>query len=220
MRRWNARTRLLATQAIVGVNVLVFLLTSLPGGGLAGRGTSNLQTRPALDGPDIAHGDWYRVVTSGFVHYGLLHILFNMLILYRFGEILEPALGRTRFVALYFAALVCGSFGVVLLDPTALTAGASGAVFGLVGAAAAGMRQRGINIWQSGVGGLLVVNLVLTFAVPGISIGGHLGGLVGGTAIGSVMLRSPTNRRSALEGVALAVAVIAIALLGIAAKVH
>jgi membrane associated rhomboid family serine protease len=98
----------------------------------------------------------------------------------------------------------------VLLSPLALTAGASGAVFGLVAAAAIGLRHRGIDVWQSGVGPLIAVNLVLTFAIPGISIGGHLGGLLGGAAVGGVMLRSPLSRRAVVEGLVVA-AVVAVA---------
>jgi membrane associated rhomboid family serine protease len=194
---------LVVTKVIIGVNLAVFLATSLGGGGPLGRG-GDLQAKLALFGPAVAQGEWYRLVTSGFLHYGLIHIGFNMAILYRFGAMLEPALGRIRMVALYLAALLAGSFGAVLLTPTAYTGGASGAVFGLIGAAAVGMRQRGIDVWQSGVGPLIALNLVFTFAIPGISIGGHLGGLIGGAAVGGVMLKKAPDRRSVLEGVAVA----------------
>jgi len=212
VRRWNATADLVVTKVIIGVNLAVFLATSLGGGGLLGGG-GQLSGRLALFGPDVAQGEWYRLVTSGFIHYGLIHIGFNMAILYRFGAMLEPALGRIRMVALYLAALLAGSFGAVLLTPTAFTGGASGAVFGLIGAAAVGMRQRGIDVWQSGVGPLIAINLVFTFAIPGISIGGHVGGLIGGAAVGTVMLRKPPDRRSVLEGVAVAglVAILSVA---------
>jgi membrane associated rhomboid family serine protease len=117
-------------------------------------------------------------------------------------------------IALYLAALLAGSFGAVLLSPHALTGGASGAVFGLVAAAAIGLHQRGVNVWQSGVGGLIVVNLVLTFVVPGISIGGHVGGLIGGFLVGAFMLRVPTTRRSVIDGVLVAGIVSALAVAG------
>jgi membrane associated rhomboid family serine protease len=125
--------------------------------------------------------------------------------------LLEPILGRIRMVALYTAALLAGSFGALLHAPYIRTAGASGAVFGLVGAAFIGLRQRGVDVWRTDVGGLLGINLVLTFVVPGISIGGHLGGLAGGALVGAVMLRSPLDRRSLLAGVAVALAVSAVA---------
>lgn len=212
MRRWNATAGPLATKVLIGVNVVVFLLTSLDGG-VDGRG-GELQARLALFGPAVAAGEWYRLLTTGFIHYGLVHLGFNMVLLYQFGTMLEPALGRIRFVALYVGALLVGAFGALVLDPLALTGGASGAVFGLVGAVAVGLRRRGIDIWQSGVGGLLVVNLIVTFVVPGISVGGHVGGLVGGATLGSVMLRSAPSRRSTLEGLALAVVVAGLAVLG------
>ncbi len=195
------------TKAIIGLNILVFLAISVPG---------ELRRRLALFGPAVADGQWDRLLTSGFVHYGLIHIGFNMLILYRFGEMLEPALGRVRMAALYLTALLTGSLGAVLLQPQAFTAGASGAVFGLVAAAAVGLRQRGIDVWQSGVGPLLAINLVLTFVLPGISIGGHLGGMAGGALVGSVMLQTPADRRSVTQGLAVAALV---ALLSVAGAV-
>jgi membrane associated rhomboid family serine protease len=212
VRRWNAGNEALVTKAIVGVNVALFVLTALGGAGM-GRG-GNLQLELAIFGPAVAGGEWYRLFTSGFVHFGPLHLAFNMLILYRFGTLLEPALGRARMLALYTSALLTGSLGVMLLQPDGVTAGASGAVFGLVGAAAVGLRQRGHNLWQSGVGPLLAVNLVFTFAIPGVSIGGHVGGLIGGVLVGAVMLRSPTEPRPVIEGLLVAFAVSGVAFAG------
>ncbi|MBV8295753.1 MAG: rhomboid family intramembrane serine protease [Acidimicrobiia bacterium] len=211
VRRWNATAGPLATKVLIAVNVAVFVATSVGGVQAAGRG-GDLQSQLSLYGPAVAAGQWYRLVSSGFVHYGLLHIGFNMLLLYQLGLLLEPALGRFRFLALYFAALLGGSFGALLLSPTVLSAGASGAVFGLFGAAAAGLRQRGVKVMQTNIGVLLVINLVLTFAVPGISIGAHVGGLVAGTLVGWVMLH-PT-RRSTVTGIAMAVVVMATAVAG------
>ena len=208
-RRWTATAGPLVTKVIIGLNLAVFLAITLDVGRVVGW-TGNLQADLALFGPAVAGGEWWRLVTSGFVHYGIMHIAFNMLILYQFGGMLEPALGRLRFVALYLAGLLTGSFGAVLLDPQAFTAGASGAVFGLFGAAAVGLRQRGVNVWQSGIGPLLAINLVLTFVIPNISIGGHVGGLAGGAAAGAFMLGSPTDRRSVAAGLAVA-AVIGVA---------
>lgn len=203
MRRWNAAAGPLATKVLIAVNVVVFVFTSAD---------SKLQTQLSLFGPAVNNGDWYRLVSSGFVHYGLLHIGFNMLLLYQLGLLLEPALGRFRFVLLYFAALLAGSFGALLLSPTVLSAGASGAVFGLFGAAAVGLRQRGVKVMQTGVGALLVINLILTFAVPGISIGAHLGGLVGGAVAGWFMLHPA--RRAKLEGTVVTVLVLAVSVVG------
>jgi membrane associated rhomboid family serine protease len=212
VRRWNARNQLLITKTIIAVNVVLFLGTS---------SSAQFKFDLALIGPLVQSGEWWRLITSGFLHFNVIHILFNMLILYRFGEMLEPALGKTRMVALYFAALLAGSFGAVLVEPGAATGGASGAVFGLLGAAAVGLRQRGISVWQSGVGGLILVNLVLTFAVPGISIGGHVGGLIGGAAAGAAMLRHDRPTRSTLAvDLAAAIAVGALAFIGGIAAAH
>jgi membrane associated rhomboid family serine protease len=131
---------------------------------------------------------WYRLLTSGFMHFGVLHIAFNMYFLYVLGGMLEPALGRVRFTLLYLASLLGGSLGVVLLGGTGITAGASGAVFGLLGAATIGLVRRGVNPFSTGLGATLVLNLVITFAIPGISIGGHVGGLIAGSICGFVML--------------------------------
>jgi membrane associated rhomboid family serine protease len=135
-------------------------------------------------------GEWYRLVTSGFLHFGILHIAMNMLLLYQLGQMLEPALGRIRFGLLYTASLLGGSLGALVIqgDQGGLHGGASGAVFGLMAAAAIGMQRRGVNVFQTGIGAVLVINLVLTFTIPGISIGGHLGGAVAGAVCGAVML--------------------------------
>lgn len=212
VQRWNASAGPIVTKVLLGINVLVFLPT-LNQSGFNQTG-NDIASRLALFGPAVHSGEWYRLITSGFVHYGLLHVASNMVLLYAMGTMLEPALGRVRFAALYFSALLAGSFGVLVISPLALTAGASGAVFGLVGAAAIGLRQRGISVWQSGLGVLLVINLVFTFAVPGISIGGHLGGLAGGAAAGAFMLRTPTTRRSVLEGILLCAGIAAISVIG------
>jgi len=215
MRRRAALAGPVVTKAIVWLNVGVFLLTATSAGGsIMGEGVSQLHLKLGLDGADVHSGQLYRLVTSGFIHFGIFHIGFNMVLLYRFGEMLEVALGRTRFGALYLASLLSGSFGALLLSPHALTGGASGAVFGIFGAVAIGLHQRGVDVWQSGVGGLIVINLVLSFVIPGIAIGGHLGGLVGGFLVGAFMLRVPTTRRSLIDGVLVAGVVSALAVAG------
>ena len=104
-----------------------------------------------LAGPFLpSTGEWYRLVTAGFLHFGIIHLAFNMLLLFQLGQLLEPAIGRVRFGLLYFAALLGGSAGALLLQPNALHGGASGAVFGLMGAAFVGMRNRGVNPFSTG----------------------------------------------------------------------
>lgn len=169
-----------ATFVLIALNVVAFLVEIAGGsGGLSGA-SGSVVIDFGLFGPAVADGEWYRLLSSGFLHAGLFHIGFNMFALYILGRLLEPAIGTPRFVALYFAALFAGSFGALLLEPNALTVGASGAVFGLFGAAFVIARGRGFNTLASELGFLLLFNLAFTFAVPGISVGGHLGGLAGG----------------------------------------
>jgi membrane associated rhomboid family serine protease len=125
-----------------------------------------------------------------------------MYILYWLGTMLEPSLGHARFVALYFASLLAGSFGALLLSPNAVTVGASGAVFGLMGAAFVLQRARGIDPMQSGIGPVILLNLAISFIIPNISIGGHLGGLVGGVLAAFAMERLGATRRGILLPIA------------------
>jgi membrane associated rhomboid family serine protease len=188
----------------------VFVLGLSGAGGNIARG-NGLAGDYALFGPAVAAGDWYRLITAGFLHYGLFHVGMNMLILYQLGQLLEPSLGRVRYAALYMAALIGGSVGALVVSPNSLTAGASGAVFGLMGAAAVAMRRRGINVMQTSIGSLLVINLVITFAIRGISIGGHLGGLAAGV-VGGLLLHATEDQPPL--GVA-AVGALAVALFGV-----
>lgn len=137
---------------------------------------------------------WYRLATSGFLHFGIIHIAFNMYFLYVLGPLLEPALGRVNYLLLYMASLLGGSLGVIVIDSGGLTAGASGAVFGLLAAATVGLWRRGVNPFTTGIGTTLILNLFITFAISGISIGGHIGGAVAGGICGWVML-APAHRR-------------------------
>jgi membrane associated rhomboid family serine protease len=117
-----------------------------------------------------------------------------MLLLFQLGNLLEPAIGRVRFALLYFAALLAGSAGALLMTgERTLSGGASGAVFGLMAAAFVGLRNRGVNPFSTGIGTVLVINLLLTFTLPGISIGGHIGGIVGGVIAGWVIM-APRHR--------------------------
>lgn len=203
------------TQVLIAVNVLAFLGELLTGSSL-GRGASGtFIENGALFGPLVAHQDEYwRMVTSGFLHSGMFHILFNMWFIWVLGGMLEPALGSARFAALYFTALLCGSFGVLLLQPDAVTVGASGAAFGLLGAAIVEARSRGIDIWASGLGLVAVLNFVITFALPGISIGGHLGGFLGGMLVGVVFDQLDRRRAPRAAGIAACVGVSVAAVVG------
>lgn len=170
-----------ATYVLIGLSVIGYLIEIATGaGGFSGGSLSQFMENFGLFGPLVAEGEWYRLVTSGFLHAGLIHLGFNMFLLFFLGRLLEPALGTPRFVVLYFASLLAGSFGALLLDPNALTVGASGAVYGLAGATFVIARGRGMEALAGQIGFLIVFNLVFSFVVPNISVGGHLGGLAGG----------------------------------------
>jgi membrane associated rhomboid family serine protease len=146
-----------------------------------------LGRKGALFGPAVAAGDWWRPITSGFLHIGLFHVGFNMYLLYLLGSLLEPAIRKGPFLALYFLSLLGGSFAVLVYAPNEPTVGASGAVFGLMAAAFVALRSRGIDPFSTGIGTLLLINIVFTFAVPGISRAGHIGGLLAGAAGGAII---------------------------------
>lgn len=150
-------------------------------------GMHQIAAEGALYGPSVAAGDWWRPITGGFLHDGLLHVGFNMFLLWQLGMLLEPAVRRWGFGVLYAMSLLGGSFLTLVLDNDAVTIGASGAVFGLMGATFVAMRARGINPFHTGIGPLILINLLLTFTVPNISVGGHVGGLVAG-AVGAWIL--------------------------------
>jgi membrane associated rhomboid family serine protease len=196
----NTARRPEVTIALIAINVVVFLaegsftFSGGPTGKVYEEGAlfGNLRGFPTLG---VAHGQWWRIVSSGFMHENLIHIGFNMYVLYILGQMLEPALGRVKFGTIYAVSLLCGSFGALLVSPHTPTVGASGAVFGLMGAAAVEMRARQIPVMQSGVGGLILLNLVISFALPGISWGGHIGGLIGG-AVAMLVLQLGARHRS------------------------
>lgn len=229
-RFWSARQPLLITMSILVVNLAVFAwITIQDPSSLGSRGITRGQAHLVLsadiidrgvifrfsDGPYVAGpGEWYRIVTSGFVHFGIIHVAFNMYLLYMLGQLLEPAVGRVRFALVYFASLLGGSAGAMILQPGGFHGGASGAVFGLMGAAFVGFRLRGVNPFQTGIGTLLLLNLFITFAIPGISIGGHLGGVVAGAICAAVVLAPghkgyPEWASYALPVVIMAVSVVA-----------
>ncbi|MCC6222421.1 MAG: rhomboid family intramembrane serine protease [Thermoleophilia bacterium] len=137
--------------------------------------------RGALYGPYVADGEWWRIITGAFLHSGPIHLLFNMLALWWFGRSLEHLLGPGRYLGVYLASALAGSAGALLLAPTTPTVGASGAVFGILGAGLVLERNR-VYVFGGSAMAIVVINLVLTFSISGISIGGHLGGLAGGIA--------------------------------------
>ncbi|HKA50067.1 MAG TPA: rhomboid family intramembrane serine protease [Candidatus Dormibacteraeota bacterium] len=204
------------TSALITVNVIVWLVgvVLVPGVGLISG--SPLAGIAGLSARGVAAGDWWRAITAGFLHSGLLHLGFNMVVLYMLGPPLEGALGRIRFTVLYFTALIASSLGALLLTPNALTVGASGAIFGLMGAVVVGQRASGIDPRRSGILTWIVINLVFTVVVPGVSIGGHLGGLAGGLIAGSLLFRRSLHPAAAIGGCIALAALCFVALLQVA----
>jgi membrane associated rhomboid family serine protease len=178
VQRSSRGTEALVTKTLIGLNAAIYLLTVVQGAGINAPG-GQLFGRMLLFGPAVAQGDWWRLITAAFLHASLIHIGFNMLALWWFGAPVELYLGRVRFIVLYLVSGLAGSAGALLLTPDAVTVGASGAIFGVLGAMM-------ILEWQETgrLGGnamtLIVINLALSFAIAGISIGGHIGGLIGG----------------------------------------
>ena len=190
MRRLQARAgtdTVLVTGALVALNVLFFLAQISQAGSLGGATRSGLVGDGAVFGPAIADGEWWRLVTGGFLHASIIHIGFNMYLLWILGGALERYAGSARFLAVYATAVLWGSVGALFLSPNSPTIGASGGVFGLMAALYLLERQRGVALLGSSVGMLLVLNLAITFFLPGISIGGHVGGILGGAAAGFVL---------------------------------
>jgi membrane associated rhomboid family serine protease len=178
------------TYVLIGVNVVAWFGSSF-GGNVGDRG--DLTDAGELGRQTMAAGDYWSLLTSGFLHVNLFHLLSNMLALWILGTMLEPVLGRRRFGLVYFVALFCGSLGVLIYSAEE-SVGASGAVFGLMGAAVVVARSRGLNLMESGLGLWLGLNLLITFTIPRISIGGHIGGLIGGGLAALVLIELGERR--------------------------
>jgi membrane associated rhomboid family serine protease len=226
-----------ATRLLVIANVAVYLLELLTGSGINGNsgwifqhGALVINGRyfghqlgafpPGypLGTVGLEHGEWWRLITAAFLHYGPIHLGMNMLALWWLGQPVEAALGRTRYLLIYFTAGLAGSTGALLLNPNDVTVGASGAIFGILGALfVLEYHATGRVVGQAMT--LIVINIAFSFAVPNISIGGHLGGLVAGV-LGTIALISfrqyypAVGRPAIVRGsivVAIAVAAVVIA---------
>ena len=185
----TTRQRPVVTTALIGVNVLVWFVVAAATGDVSlwGGTVTSIHSDYALRGQFVDDGEYWRLVTSGFLHYGLLHLGMNMLVLWWLGRMLEPGIGGARLLLLYAVSMLGGSLGALALDPNVFTAGASGAVFGLGGAVAVAERASRFNRQDSGVLGFLAINIVISLTIPGISLGGHVGGLLlGALAAGAL----------------------------------
>jgi membrane associated rhomboid family serine protease len=209
-------TGALVTKGLIGISVLVYLLQIAQAGNINGR-AGEIWIRGSLIGGFVADGEWWRLVTSAFIHASPIHLLFNMIMLWWFGSALEGLLGRVRYLGVVLVSILGGSAGALLAtQANELTVGASGAVFGILGAGVV-LERRQIMVFGGGALAVVVLNLMLTFLIPGISIGGHLGGLAGGAAATLALSRFGRGHaaygRLGVEG---AVGLVVVAVLSIA----
>lgn len=186
----------LVTRILIGLNVAVFAVNLMQGASLGRNGGSLFEDwlliARAVDSNGtlvgVAEGEWYRMLTAAFLHGGIIHLAFNMYFLWIVGTAMEATVGRWRYLALYLATALAGSAGALVISPNSPTVGASGALFGILGAAVVFERQ-GHHVLGGQALGIAVINFAITFLVPNISIGGHLGGFVGGVACGLALSR-------------------------------
>jgi membrane associated rhomboid family serine protease len=177
----------LLTKTLIGANVAIFLFQLASGGGTLGYAGGGITEQFDLYAPAVADGEWYRLLTAAFLHAGLLHLGLNMLFLWWIGGPMEEAIGRGRFALIYVVSGLAGSAGALFFghyelfgtSPGTHTVGASGALFGILGAAFIFERQR-LYVLGGGALSIIVLNLAFGFVVAGVSIGGHVGGLIGG----------------------------------------
>jgi membrane associated rhomboid family serine protease len=204
------------TNTLMAINGIVFLAEVSSGTVLTGTNPGGtLLAKGVLFGPAISvQHQFYRLLTAGFLHLSLQHILFNMLFLFFVGRQLEPAIGRVNFAAVYFASLLAGSFGALLFQPLVPEAGASGALFGLLGALIVVARDRGIPIWSSGLGLTLVLNIVFSLTVSDVSIAAHIGGFFGGLICGVAIVELGERRRRPQAALAACVLVAVVSVAG------
>lgn len=220
----GARTRsgarsLLVVPVLIGLNVLIFAITALQAGSITENQRSELFAQGTLIPGTVAAGDFWRLLTSGFLHfgnyggYGPVHLVFNMFALYVIGRDLEVALGRARFLVVYLLALFGGSTAVMLFgDPMGSVAGASGAIYGLFGGIAVVVFRAKLN--PTPVLMLLGINIFLSIALPGISLLGHLGGLVVGALATAAFVYAPRQNLVRFQTIAVAaIAVLLVAML-------
>jgi membrane associated rhomboid family serine protease len=190
----------LVTKILIGLNLAVFLVQLSVGDRFTDRfyliGRAYIPLLGSAEG--VAEGQWYRMLTAMFLHGSYIHILFNMLSLWWIGGPLEAALGRARYLTLYFVSGLAGSaLSYLLVVPEKASLGASGAIFGLFGATAVLMRR--LNYDMRPVIALLVINLIFTFGWSNIAWQAHIGGLVGGVVVGYAMVHAPRERRDLIQ---------------------
>lgn len=208
------------TAWLITANLAVYLATVVQSRSLMSNHYSSLFEATALFPPVVVVWDeWWRLLTSAFQHFGPVHLLLNMYMLWILGIGIERSIGHLRFLALYLISAVGGSVAVLQFSPIALTAGASGAIFGMMGAYAIVAMTMRLDI--KGVAVLLALNIGISIFVPGISLAAHLGGLVVGAiaALALVVLprklpaRTSRATREVVSWIAYAVVAVALGVL-------
>lgn len=184
------------TWGLIGLNVVVYLITVAQGNGINNPG-GTLFAKWVLFGPAVANGDWWRLITAAFLHANLLHIGLNMLALVWLGAPVERYLGHFQYLALYIVSGLAGSAGALITTPTGITVGASGAIFGILGALLIIEYQATGNVAGQAFT-LIAINLLFSFTMSGISVGGHIGGLIGG--IGAALALTRFGRTTLVRG--------------------
>jgi membrane associated rhomboid family serine protease len=220
------------TRLLVAINVLVYLAELAAGGDINGTGNwiydHGVLVRNAFYGDGtpagLAHGEWWRLITAAFLHYGPIHLGLNMLALWWLGQPVEAALGRARYVLLYFAAGLAGSAGALILSPNAFTVGASGAIFGILGALLV-LEYQVTGSLAGQAMTLIIINLAFSAGFrSNISLGGHVGGLIAGIlgAVALVALRRyfPAVGRAGIVRSAAVVAIGVVSVVIAYVKVH
>jgi membrane associated rhomboid family serine protease len=178
---------------LIAINVVIFVLTVVQAGSPSNNADAPLFGQWALQPTAVAHGAWWQLITSGFLHIGPLHLAFNMIALWVIGRDLEQVLGRARFLVVYLVSLLGGSLVVFFFaNPASNTAGASGAVFGLMGGLAVVLLR--LRLSPRPALTIILLNVIISFVVPNISILGHLGGLAFGAAVTAAMVYAPPRR--------------------------
>jgi membrane associated rhomboid family serine protease len=202
--------------ALIGVNLAFFLVTAVQSRSAMDLSMSELYLRGGLIPAEVASGEYWRLLTAGFLHANLLHLATNMLSLYWLGVPLERILGRGRMLTIYLLSLLGSSVSVLLFSaPVSLTIGASGAVYGLMGALLATFRRLKLDLRPLFV--VLALNVFITLSYPGLSWQGHLGGFVVGAIVGAAMVFPPRQSRATWQwGVSIGLVVVLAALTAIA----
>jgi membrane associated rhomboid family serine protease len=213
----------IVTYVLIAVNVVVFVAQMVTSQDIRGV-TGEVFQNGALYGPYVADGEWWRLITAAFLHGSLLHLAFNMLFLWWFGRNLEAFLGPARYLGVYLVSALAGSAGALLVAPDVATVGASGAVFGILGAGLVLERGKGIAIFGGQALFVVVLNLGLAFVISNVSIGGHIGGLIGGAlsmlALEHFGRQRPLLSREGAAGLAALVALGVVSILIAYAKVR